>query len=237
MNILCTICARGGSKGVPGKNTIDVSGKPLIAHTIKQALSSRITEDILVTSDSRDILAIAEKLMVPHIVLRPSELAHDTADKLDAIRHAVDFVEGQTGKRFSIIVDLDPTSPLRNIEDISAALEMFKNSNANNLITGAPSRRSPYFNLVEVDQSGYVKLSKPSLSRIIRRQESPKCYDMNASIYIWRRDFLMSNKVIFSPKTILYEMPEERSIDVDSQLDLKIVRMLMAEKYKQNFNE
>ena len=230
MDILCTICARGGSKGVPGKNIIDICGKPLIAHTINQAIRSSITPYIIVSSDSEEILEVAAKFNAPYVLARPSDLAVDTADKLDAIKHATNYMEHKLGKKFSTIVDLDPTSPLRDEGDIGLALELFNNSDAQNLITAATARRSPYFNLIEVSDSGYVKLSKPGASRVIRRQESIKCYDMNASIYIWRRDFLMSEKLIFGSKTILYEMPDERSIDIDSQLDLKIVRMLMSEK-------
>jgi len=236
MKILLTICARGGSKGVPGKNTMNIGGKPLIAHTIFQALKSSLTDDVVVSSDSEDILRISKYFDAPFTVRRPPELAIDSADKLEAIRHAVNLMESNLKKNYDIIIDLDPTSPLRNVEDIIAAFNLFKYSDAENLISASPARRSPYFNLVEVATSGYAKLSKPSGNRVIRRQESPKCYDMNASIYIWKRNFLMENKVVFGDKTILFEMPEERSIDLDSPLDLSIIKMLMEEKEMQVIN-
>ena len=179
----CTICARKGSKGVKNKNIKLIEGKPLIAHTIEQAIQAGFGANIIVSSDSDEILEIAKSYNVPHLISRPDQLAHDTADKLEAIKHAVTLVESKINHKFSTIIDLDPTSPLRILEDIAGAVNLFETSKADNLITGAASRRSPYFNLVELNSEGYVFLSKASSNRIFRRQDSPKCYDMNASIY------------------------------------------------------
>jgi CMP-N-acetylneuraminic acid synthetase len=228
--ILCTICARGGSKGVKNKNIRELLGKPLIAHTIEQAKTSGVALAIAVSSDSPRILEVAEQYCVPYLIRRPDEMAIDTADKLVAIRHAVERVEEQTGFVFDDILDLDPTSPLRLPEDITSALQLFYETNAENLITAAPARRSPYFNLVEQDEQGFAHLSKPPPERVYRRQDSPRCYDMNASIYIWTRDFLFRKKQVFGDKTALYVMPEERSIDIDSELDLEFVTFLMSRK-------
>jgi CMP-N-acetylneuraminic acid synthetase len=226
----CTICARKGSKGVKNKNTRPLEGKPLISHTIEQALDAGFGDNLIVSSDSDEILEIANTYKVPHIIRRPDDLAHDTADKLEAIKHAITIVESKINNKFATIIDLDPTSPLRLVDDISAAIDLFQNSNADNLITGMPSRRSPYFNLVEINSDGYASLSKPPEDRIFRRQDSPKCYDMNASIYIWKRKFLFDNTQVFGNKTVLYSMPENRSIDIDSELDFEFVSFLMHKK-------
>ena len=226
--ILCTICARGGSKGVKNKNIRELLGKPLIAHTIEQAKAAGVALAIAVTSDSPRILEIAEQYGVPYVVRRPDEMAIDTADKLVAIRHAVETVEARMGFKFDDILDLDPTSPLRRSEDIVSALQLFYEKKAENLITAAPARRSPYFNMVEQDEHGYAHLSKPPPTRVFRRQDSPRCYDMNASIYIWTREFLFEKKQVFGDKTALYVMPEERSIDIDSELDIEFVTFLMS---------
>jgi CMP-N-acetylneuraminic acid synthetase len=225
--IICTICARGGSKGVKNKNFRDLHGKPLIAHTIEQAQAAGFSDNLAVSSDSPQILEVARNYDVPYIVRRPDQLASDTADKLDAIRHAVSSVEEETRSRFDDILDLDPTSPLRVPADITAALRLFYEKNAENLITAAPSRRSPYFNMVEQNEQGFAHLSKAPPARVLRRQDSPRCYDMNASIYIWARDFLFQEKRVFGEKTALYVMPEERSIDIDSELDFEFVSFLM----------
>lgn len=226
--IICTICARAGSKGVKNKNIRELHGKPLISHTISQAKSSGLFETIAVSSDSQTVLDIATELAVDFSIRRPDELATDTADKLDAIRHAVTYVEDKKGKKFNTIVDLDPTSPLRDVQDIINALELFIEKRAENLITGAPARRSPYFNLVECDDNGFAKISKALPERVSRRQDSPRCYDMNASIYIWKRECLFGGGRVFHEKTALYVMPEERSIDIDSELDFEFVNFLMS---------
>jgi CMP-N-acetylneuraminic acid synthetase len=230
MNRICTICARGGSKGVKNKNTKILLDKPLIAHSIQQAKKSGLFELIAISSDSEDILSVAKQYGADLLIERPKQMATDQAAKLPVIQHCVSAAEKMLDKQFDIVVDLDATSPLRSVDDIITSVQLFEeNENATNLITGAPSRRSPYFNLVEVNDSGYVQLSKQLQQAIIRRQDSPKCYDMNASIYIWRRETLLNATSVFDSKTILYEMPEERSIDIDSELDFEFVSFL-AEK-------
>lgn len=224
---LCTICARGGSKGVKGKNTRELLGKPLIAHSIEQAKASGLFEAIAVSSDSDEILGVAGQYGADMLIKRPAEMASDTAAKLPAIQHCVSEAENRAGRKFNVLVDLDATSPLRLPEDIAGAVRLLEEREVSNVITGAPARRSPYFNLVEVGEDGVVRLSKPLAKAIVRRQDAPKCYDMNASIYVWRHDALFVERAIFQSDTLLYVMPEERSIDIDSELDFKFVEFLM----------
>jgi len=228
---LCTICARGGSKGVPGKNIRELLGIPLIAHSIKQAKESAMFDVISVSSDSDDILNIAKGFGADYVVKRPDELASDTSGKLPAIIHAINETERLSGSKFDIFVDLDATSPLRVIDDIKACVDLFESDKGNisNVITGMESHRSPYFNLVEVNKDGMVYLSKTLDKSVLRRQDSPKCYDMNASIYVWGRDFL-DEPAVFYDNTKLYVMPENRSRDIDSELDFKIVEMILSDK-------
>jgi len=227
MKVLCTICARGGSQGVKNKNIISLCGKPLIVHTILQAKKSGLFDVIAVSSDSQKILSVAKKWGADYLIDRPSELASSTAAKIPAIQHAVSHVEVFTENQFDIIVDLDATSPLRSIDDLKNSFEIFiKHKKAINLITGCPARKSPYFNMVEADQDGFAKLSKSAQASIVRRQDSPACYDMNASIYIWKREALFQNLPVVSDHTLLYVMPEERSVDIDTLMDLQYVRLL-----------
>lgn len=232
MTRICTICARGGSKGVKNKNIRLLLGKPLIVHTILQARSSKLFDCLSVSSDSDEILSIADSWGADHLVKRPAELATDDAAKLPVIRHCVTQTESLRGSRFDTIVDLDATSPLRTPDDIIRCVQLLEERNASNIITGTPARRSPYFNLVEVDESGVARLSKPLAIPIVRRQDAPRCYDMNASIYVWKREVLFDSPSLFTPETLLYEMPEERSVDIDSELDFKIVEMLMTKLEK-----
>jgi N-acylneuraminate cytidylyltransferase/CMP-N,N'-diacetyllegionaminic acid synthase len=230
MTRLCTICARGGSRGVGKKNIRDLLGKPLIVYSIIQAKSSGLFDSIAVSSDSEKILNIAKEYEVDYLIRRPDELATDQAPKIPAIRHCVKEVEKLSNCLYDVCVDLDATSPLRIIEDIRQAVNLLEKGDISNVITGAPARRSPYFNLVEVDVNGVVRLSKPLKVQIIRRQDSPKCFDLNASIYVWWRQALLENDTVFLPKTALYEMPPERSVDIDTELDFEFVKFLMTKR-------
>lgn len=224
---LCTICARGGSKGVPNKNLRPILGRPLIAHSIEQARASGLFAAIAVSSDSQEILAAARSGGADYLIERPAEMASDTAAKLPAIRHCVSEAEQLAGSRFDTIVDLDATSPLRLAEDIVNATALLEERKVSNVITGAPARRSPYFNLVEVGADGIAHLSKPLPQAVARRQDAPACYDMNASIYVWNHRSLFECPTLFNADTLLYAMPEERSVDIDSELDFVIVEHLM----------
>ena len=175
-------------------------------------------------------LDAAEAAGADVLVRRPDVLATDTAPKLPAIAHCVREVERGLDCRYEVLVDLDATSPLRLPEDIAGAVRLLEKSGVSNVITGAPARRSPYFNLVEVDRNGIVRLSKSLPKPVERRQDGPRCYDMNASIYAWRRDLFLANPALFYEDTLLYEMPEERSVDIDRELDFDIVAMLMERR-------
>lgn len=228
--MLCTICARGGSKGVPNKNIRPFLGKPLIEHSIEQALLSGLFDHVAVSSDSEDILETARAAGADILIARPDELATDTSAKLPAIRHCALEAEARTGETFSVIVDLDATAPLRSIDDIKGSVALLGSTGAANVITGAPSHRSPYFNLVELDQNGVVHLSKTVPEGVARRQDAPRCYDMNASIYVFNREALMESDTIFNASTRLFEMPAERSVDIDSPLDWDIAEFLAARR-------
>ncbi len=232
MSRICTICARGGSKGVPGKNTALLEGLPVIAHSIVQARHSELFEGIALSSDSDEILSVGEEYGVDWLIERPAEMATDTAGKLPAIRHCLLAAEEKAGKTFDVLVDLDATSPLRLIEDISGAVEMLENTGVTNVITGSPSRRSPYFNLVEEDSGGRVQVSKMLDSPVQRRQDAPDCYDMNASIYVWRRDTFVDDPKVFYGDTKIFVMPEDRSFDIDHPLDFEIVKLILSLRSK-----
>ena len=230
MKRLCTICARGGSKGVPNKNIRPMGGKPLIVHSVLQAQLSGLFEAIAVSSDSPEILDISKKFGVDYSIFRPQELASDSAPKLPAIQHCVNEVERISGENFDVIVDLDVTAPLRLTKDIEGAVRLLEEKNVSNVITGCPARRSPYFNLVERDEDNYVRLSKPTEQIIARRQDAPECFDMNASIYVWKREGLIGRKSIFNADTLLFVMPEERSIDVDHEWEFEYVEFLFNKR-------
>ena len=231
MSVICTICARGGSVGVPNKNIALLHGKPLIEYTIEQAQAVPEIDGVAVSSDCPRILEVASRAGVQFLIKRPAELATSSAPKLPVIRHCVEAVEARVGQRFETVMDLDPTSPLRQVEDITKALTMFtEDPRAQILITGSPSRKNPYFNMVERDANGVARLCKPPQTALNGRQQCPQVFDMNASIYLWRRGVLAHSHTLWGDHTLLYEMPEDRSVDIDTSLDLAFVEFLMARK-------
>lgn len=230
MRRLCTICARGGSKGVPDKNLRELCGKPLIAHSLEQARASGLFDAIAVSSDSSRILDVALKWQADYLVKRPAKLATDAAPKVPAIRHCVAEAERMSGVTYDTLVDLDVTSPLRHAEDIAGAVSLLEREGCGNVITGAPARRTPYFNLVELNPDGVAGLCKPPSVAVVRRQDAPRCYDMNASVYAWEREALFRLDGVFGPQTRLYEMPVHRSLDIDSELDFEVVEFIMKKR-------
>lgn len=227
---ICTICARGGSKGVPGKNLRPLLGKPLVAWTVEQAKASNLFDLIAMSSDSENILLVGRAAGADLTVERPKELASDTAAKAPAIRHCLLTAESVLGCPADILVDLDVTSPLRTTDDIKGAVRLLEGSGVSNVITGAPARHSPYFNLVELGPEGAVQLSKTLETPVVCRQDGPPCYDMNASIYVWKRDVFVERPGVFYDDTRLFKMPEARSIDVDSDIDFELVELLMRRR-------
>lgn len=226
---LCTICARGGSKGLPGKNVRPLHGRPLIAHSIAQARASGLFERIAVSTDSPAIAAAARAAGADDIVDRPPALATDTAAKVPAILHCLEEVERRHGARYDVLVDLDATAPTRLPADIAGAVSLLESTGVSSVITGCPAYRSPYFDLVEEQADGSVRVAKVPEREIVRRQDVPRCFDMNASIYVWRTEALKRDPKVFYPDTRLFEMPAERSREVDSAFDFRLVEMMMDE--------
>lgn len=223
MKIIASICARGGSVGVPGKNIRILHGKPLIAHTIEQALSVKSIDAVYVSTDSPEIAEVARQYGALVPFLRPVELATSNAAKVPVIQHLCDWVSMHDGG-FDRIVDLDPTSPLRKITDIEACLSLL-DADTDAVITAFESEKNPYFNMVEQKVDGNIGLVCQPAGLVVARQQAPHVYSMNASIYVWHRHTL--SKGLWSGRVKLHVMPRERSIDIDSPLDFAIVEMLM----------
>ncbi len=224
--ILCTICARGNSKGLKNKNINKIKGIPLIAYTINHAKKSKLFENIVVSTESSRVMSISKKYGIKDFIKRPKRLSLDNSPKIPVIRHCLKEMEKKYKKNFDLIVDLDVTAPLRNIRDINNALKQFKDTKSSTLFSACVSRRNPYFNAVEF-KNKKIKPVKSLMRKIPGRQFAPLVYDMNASIYIWDRKTLLNSNTVFQKKTSVYVMPEERSIDIDNEFDFKIVSFLM----------
>lgn len=223
MRTIGTICARGGSVGVPRKNIRELHGKPLIAWTIEQALATPSIDAVYVSTEDDEIAEVAVKYGASVPYRRPDELATSTAGKIPVIRHLVEFLESQ-GERIDRIVDLDPTSPLRTVEDVENAVALL-DAETDVVITAYLADKNPYFNMVEEKPDGGFGLVVHSDA--VSRQAAPAVFSMNGSVYVWHRATLARG--LWDGRSRLYEMPRERSVDIDSDLDFKLVELLMAE--------
>jgi CMP-N,N'-diacetyllegionaminic acid synthase len=228
MKRIATICARAGSKGIPGKNIRDLGGKPLIAYTIEQARASNLFDAVAVSSDGDNILDIANRWGVEHLIKRPKDLASDSAAKLPTIRHCVEAVEEFSGATFDTIVDLAVTSPLRNVDDIRGAVKLMEESNSPNVLSAHVATDSPYYNMVEIRDENCLAVVKSLPDTFFYRQDVPICYALNGAVYVWSRGTLFAEyeRVILETSRV-YVMDRDRSLDLDTEYDFKVARAVM----------
>jgi N-acylneuraminate cytidylyltransferase len=224
--LIATICARGGSKGLPRKNVLPFAGLPLIAHSIRQALACPQIQGVYVSTDDEEIAQVAREhgALVPY--LRPAELATDSAGKLPAIEHLAAHLEAG-GAPIATIVDLQPTSPLRSAQDLQAALAL--RDRAGLVVSVTQPSHNPYYPLVEATAEGGLRLSRPLASgQAVARQAVPEVWGLNGAIYVWRRDALTRavREGFWSVDMCSLPMPRERSIDIDDRLDFDTAEWL-----------
>jgi CMP-N-acetylneuraminic acid synthetase len=231
MNILITICARGGSKGIPGKNIKILNGKPLIYYSLNTA--SKFADlfegtDLVLSTDDESIKnqvgALGFEVDIDHT--RPDFLASDTAGKIDAIEDVLKYSEEKNNKKYDFILDLDVTSPLRTLTDLENAFEILQNKpEAYNVFSVSPANRNPYFNMVEENENGYYSTSKQG--SFLTRQSAPRVYDMNASFYIYRDTFFKDGlKKAITERSLIYEVPHT-CFDLDHPIDFLTMSFLM----------
>lgn len=231
MNITCVIGARGGSKGLSGKNVRSLLGKPLIAWSIEQALKCPDISKVVVSTDSSEIAAVARAHGAETPFLRPEELASDTAGKWQVWQHALQACDEHYKSPIDIFVDLDCTSPLRDVEDITKAISQFKTSKADAVFSVCEARKNPYFNMLEIE-NGCQRICKSLPNPIVRRQDAPKVFEHVASIYVLSPDYLRTGTGLLSGCTQGYDIGAAKSLDVDSQFDFELIEYLMAKKQR-----
>ena len=244
INILITICARSGSKGAVGKNTRIFLGKPLIYYTLKSAKlfaessKHKYTTDIVVSSDSNEILAKADMFGGIYKLKRAAELSQDTSPKVPVIQDATLFMESQLFKKYDYVLDLDVTAPLRLTSEIEKVLHKCMDDSANYevVFTATSSRRNPYFNMVEV-VSGYATKCKDS--DFASRQQAPPVYDMCPSIYCFERNSLLNKlkRLTFEGVSGLVEIEDTYVIDIDTESDFEILELLVLHHYRTKYSE
>ncbi len=226
---LYLIPARGGSKGVPGKNIRPLGGIPLIAHSIRHALQAGADkEDIVVSTDSEEIRHVAEAEGIKVPFLRPDYLASDTAGSYEVILHALDEME-RRGFSYRKVVLLQPTSPLRSPKDIIEAEKLW-NEEVDMVVGVRPARTNPYYNAFEAAADGTLHISKGD-GHYTRRQDAPEVWEYNGAVYVMNTHSLRRSPMSKFKRILPYPMPEERSVDIDSLLDFTIAESLLERRH------
>ena len=223
------IGVRKGSKGVPGKNFRPLMGKPLIDWSLEQLLAHPRVDAVIVSTDDERIYdhAIAKGCL--EMGLRPDHLATDGAGKWGVWQHALGKAEELVGE-VTAFLDLDCTSPLRDMEDIDGALDAFFRETPDMIMSCTEARKNPYFNLVEPDEAGALRISKPLPGGVVARQQAPTVWEHAASTYVVDPAYLKRSKGLFEGRVLPYLMPPERCLDIDTELDFRIVEYLMKER-------
>lgn len=227
--IIGHIGAREGSRGVSRKNFRAICGRPLIDWSLDQLFSSDRIDRVVVSTDSEEIYCHALSRGTLPIGPRPAHLATDTAAKWDVWRHSLEATEALAGP-VEVFVDLDCTSPLRLPEDISSALDLFAAKSPDMVMSCCVARKNPYFNLVEMDWSGALHVSKPLPRSVVARQHAPLVYEHAASTYVIDPGYLRRSESLFEGRVIPYVMPAERCLDIDDEVDFRVVQFLLQER-------
>jgi N-acylneuraminate cytidylyltransferase len=228
-SILAIIPARGGSKGVPRKNIRLVAGKPLIAWTIEAARKSKYLDRIILSSEDEEIIRIARHWNCEVPFIRPAELAQDHVTGIEPILHAIETIP----EKYDYIVVLQPTCPLRIAEDIDGCIEKCALQNEPVCVTVTKPDKSPYW-MYSLDSTGKLKPIMKQKKTVLLRQQLEDIYALNGAVYVANTDWLLKNKIFISDETVAYLMSKTRSIDIDTEFDLKICEILLLEKHKSN---
>lgn len=223
-SVLALIPARGGSKGIVRKNLREVAGKPLIAWTIEQAKQSKYIDRLILSSDDQEIISVAEEWGCEVPFVRPDHLAQDDSLTIDTIIHAIDHLPN-----YDLIVLLQPTSPLRNAEDIDTCIEICLEKQAKACVSVCEASKSPFW-MFTLDQEQKMKPLIPFENEQTNRHNLPKAYVLNGAVYVSYTDWVYRNKSFFGNETVSYIMPAERSIDIDSEIDLRMVEWLLSQQ-------
>ena len=229
MKPLFVIPARGGSKGIPGKNIKPLGGKPLIAYSVEVARQLAPDSDICVSTDDPAIADVVREMGLEVPFMRPDYLATDNCGTYEVLLHAVKFFE-KLGRRYDTMVLLQPTSPLRTADDVRRCLEAYT-SDVDMVVTVVEAASNPYYNCYETDADGFLHISKGDGS-FVRRQDAPKAWEYNGAVYVINIDSLKQMPLSKFPRRRMVEMERRRSIDLDTPLDWMVAEAVVAQMQK-----
>ncbi|MEW6044609.1 MAG: acylneuraminate cytidylyltransferase family protein [Thermoproteota archaeon] len=228
MKTICFIGARGGSKGVPRKNIKMLNNKPLIAHTIESALDSKIFSHVIVSTEDPQIAKIAARYGAEVPFMRPKKLATDSAGFADVLLHGINELYKQ-GYKFDTLVNRDCTVPFIRISDMRGAVRLLKNKKCDAVYAVYKQHFNPYFNMMEKDSSGFLKLCKKLKVRPRSRQEAPTVYQLNG-LFVYDVDRFLKYKSAILPRSLPYEIPSECGLMIDTELEFQIAEMMLKKR-------
>ncbi len=226
MRAVAFVFARGGSKGVPGKNIRCLAGKPLVGWAIEQASAVGRIGRVIVSTDCEEIADVARQYGAEVPFIRPKHLAEDNTPEWLVWRHALTYLSESTGCYPKAFISVPPTAPLRAVEDLEKCLDEFEKGEADAVITVTDAHRNPYFNMVRVGTDGYVSLAIPPVESIVRRQDTPVMFDVTTVAYVVRPEFVMTQNGLFEGSVRHVHVPLERALDIDTPLDFQIAEYL-----------
>ncbi len=230
MKAIAFIFARGGSKGLPGKNTRLLGGKPLIAWSIERALQVDRISRVIVSTDSDEIASISKQFGAEVPFMRPAELAADDSSEWLSWRHGLEFLQNTTGRIPEVMVSVPTVAPLGKAIDIENCLNEYEKGLSDIVITVTKAHRNPHFNMVRLNSDGSYGLVNTIGSGITRRQDAPTVYDMATICYVANSEFIMTHDSIFEGRVGAVHVPIERAIDIDTLLDFQIAEYLLNSK-------
>ncbi len=227
--VVAFIFARGGSKGVPRKNVRDFAGKPLIAHAIEVARASRLIDRVIVSTEDEEIARVSRKHGAEVPFMRPVELAADKSPELLSWKHAITTL-GDLGCAPGTFVSVPAPSPLRSVEDVEACINRLETPETDLVVTVTPSRRHPMYNLVVLDEGGLVRVATAPPKVVYQRQEMPSIFEIAGVAYAAHPSFIMGADSVLGGRTRSVTVPEERAIDIDTELDFAIAEFLFKRR-------
>jgi N-acylneuraminate cytidylyltransferase len=233
VSTVACIFARAGSKGVPNKNIQTFNGKPLISWAVELALEVKQINKVFVSTDSEEIAEIARMAGASIPFIRPSELATDTSPEWHSWQHFIKFLADKEGRLPEVFLSLPATSPLRSTIDVENCLNEFKKGRADFVVGITPSERSPYFNMVKKGEDNQVNLVIQQGEKYSRRQDMPEIFDLTTVCYVGKPSIILTKNSIFEGKVAGVEIPRERAIDIDTELDFQIAEFLFKSKANQ----
>ena len=227
------VFARGGSKGLPGKNIKPLLGKPLIQYSIEVALQTSGIDKVFVSTDDNDIAEVTRS--VGAIVIdRPVELAQDDSPEWQAWKHAISWVTERYGE-FEEFISLPATSPLRSVKDVESAIYRRSDVGADICIAITPASRNPYFNMVKQLDNSLIELVNKPTNSIFRRQDAPEVFDITTVVYVANTGFIMNNTNLFDGTVTSIEVPKYRAVDIDDIYDFNFAESILENSLNKDY--